>query len=101
MTQSMDMDKIAIVGMGYVGLPLALQFCRSGVSVTGVDIDPAKVAAINQGFAFAGADGLEHLAMLPRRVRYVWHEYPPIACRNPWRILPAPRRARRGVCSIA
>ncbi|HEY1790626.1 MAG TPA: nucleotide sugar dehydrogenase [Verrucomicrobiae bacterium] len=44
--------KIAIVGLGYVGLPLALQFLRSGVEVLGVDIDPAKVASLNQGKSY-------------------------------------------------
>jgi len=39
---STDM-KIAIVGLGYVGLPLSLQFAKSGVEVLGLDIDPAKV----------------------------------------------------------
>jgi UDP-N-acetyl-D-glucosamine dehydrogenase len=39
--------KIAIVGLGYVGLPLCLQFGRGGVEVLGLDIDPAKVEAIN------------------------------------------------------
>ena len=40
---------IAIIGLGYVGLPLSLQFARSGVTVIGLDIDPAKVDAINRG----------------------------------------------------
>jgi UDP-N-acetyl-D-glucosamine dehydrogenase len=44
--------KIAIVGLGYVGLPLSLQFIRSGVSVLGLDIDPAKVASLNQGKSY-------------------------------------------------
>jgi len=44
--------KIAIVGLGYVGLPLSLQFARSGVDVLGLDIDPAKVEAINQGRSY-------------------------------------------------
>jgi len=44
--------KIAIVGLGYVGLPLSLQFARSGVEVLGLDIDPAKVAALNQGRSY-------------------------------------------------
>ena len=44
--------KIAIVGLGYVGLPLSLQFTRSGVSVLGVDIDAAKVASLNQGRSY-------------------------------------------------
>jgi UDP-N-acetyl-D-glucosamine dehydrogenase len=38
--------KIAIIGLGYVGLPLCLQFARSGVQVLGLDIDSAKVDAI-------------------------------------------------------
>ncbi|MGH7979282.1 MAG: nucleotide sugar dehydrogenase, partial [Limisphaerales bacterium] len=44
--------KIAIVGLGYVGLPLALQFTRSGVKVLGLDIDPAKVDALNQARSY-------------------------------------------------
>jgi len=44
--------KIAIVGLGYVGLPLALQFARSGVTVLGLDIDPQKVEALNQGRSY-------------------------------------------------
>lgn len=41
--------KIGIIGQGYVGLPLAIQFARSGVEVLGLDIDPKKVEAINHG----------------------------------------------------
>lgn len=44
--------KIAVVGLGYVGLPLSLQFARSGVSVIGLDIDPDKVNALNQGHSY-------------------------------------------------
>ena len=43
---------IAIVGLGYVGLPLGLQFARSGVSVLGLDIDPAKIKALNVGRSY-------------------------------------------------
>jgi len=46
--------RIAIVGQGYVGLPLALQFARSGVPVLGLDTDPAKVAALNAGRSYIG-----------------------------------------------
>src|SRR5689334_9096014 len=46
--------KIAIIGLGYVGLPLCLQFARSGAQVVGLDIDPAKVAAINAGGSYIG-----------------------------------------------
>jgi UDP-N-acetyl-D-glucosamine dehydrogenase len=39
---------IAIVGLGYVGLPLSLQFARSGVTVLGLDVDSSKVDSLNQ-----------------------------------------------------
>jgi UDP-N-acetyl-D-glucosamine dehydrogenase len=44
--------KIAIIGLGYVGLPLALRFARAGVSVLGVDVDAAKCAALNSGQSY-------------------------------------------------
>ena len=40
---------VAVIGMGYVGLPLSLQFAGSGVSVLGVDIDAEKVVPAQQG----------------------------------------------------
>jgi UDP-N-acetyl-D-glucosamine dehydrogenase len=43
---------IAVVGLGYVGLPLSLQFARSGVRVLGLDIDPPKVEAITKGQSY-------------------------------------------------
>ena len=41
-----------MIGLGYVGLPLSLQFARSGVTVVGLDIDPEKVAACNAGQSY-------------------------------------------------
>ncbi|HEX3797832.1 MAG TPA: nucleotide sugar dehydrogenase [Verrucomicrobiae bacterium] len=49
--------KICVVGLGYVGLPLSLQFARSGVAVLGLDIDQAKVEAINSGRSY-----IKHIA---------------------------------------
>jgi UDP-N-acetyl-D-glucosamine dehydrogenase len=43
---------IAIIGLGYVGLPLCLQFARSGVRVLGLDIDAKKVASVNAGRSY-------------------------------------------------
>jgi UDP-N-acetyl-D-glucosamine dehydrogenase len=43
---------IAIVGLGYVGLPLSLQFARSGAKVLGLDIDAAKVEALTAGRSY-------------------------------------------------
>jgi UDP-N-acetyl-D-glucosamine dehydrogenase len=44
--------RIGIVGMGYVGLPLALLFSNEGFRVTGFDIEPAKVATLNGGGSY-------------------------------------------------
>ena len=45
------MKKIAVVGLGYVGLPLSLQFARNDVSVVGLDIDAEKIALLRRGLS--------------------------------------------------
>ena len=44
--------KVAIIGIGYVGLPLAVTFANAGFEVTGIDSIEAKVAAINRGESY-------------------------------------------------
>jgi UDP-N-acetyl-D-glucosamine dehydrogenase len=44
--------RIGIVGMGYVGLPLALLFSEEGFAITGFDIDVRKVETLNQGGSY-------------------------------------------------
>jgi len=44
--------KISVVGLGYVGLPLSLQFARSCVSVLGLDVDAKKVQLLNNGQSY-------------------------------------------------
>ena len=46
--------RIGIVGLGYVGLPLAIEFARAGFTVHGVDIEPDKVKQINAGRSYIG-----------------------------------------------
>jgi UDP-N-acetyl-D-glucosamine dehydrogenase len=43
---------LGIIGLGYVGLPLAVEFAEAGEQVIAVDIDDAKVAAINAGRSY-------------------------------------------------
>jgi UDP-N-acetyl-D-glucosamine dehydrogenase len=43
---------IAVIGLGYVGLPLSLAFARSGASVIGIDTDPAKPPILNSGKSY-------------------------------------------------
>jgi UDP-N-acetyl-D-glucosamine dehydrogenase len=51
------MTKIAIVGLGYVGLPLSLQFAKCGATVLGFDVDQSKTDALNGGRSY-----IKHIA---------------------------------------
>ena len=44
--------RTGVIGLGYVGLPLAVEFARAGFSTTGIDLDSAKVNAINEGRSY-------------------------------------------------
>jgi UDP-N-acetyl-D-glucosamine dehydrogenase len=44
--------RVAVIGLGYVGLPLALLYCESGFQVTGFDIDERKVSTLNAGGSY-------------------------------------------------
>jgi UDP-N-acetyl-D-glucosamine dehydrogenase len=59
--------RTAIVGLGYVGLPLSLQFARSGVVVLGLDVDAAKVEALNRGRSYIKHIPPEMVADVVRR----------------------------------
>lgn len=45
-------QRIAIIGLGYVGLPLAIAFAKAGRWVVGVDVDARKVAQLNAGASY-------------------------------------------------
>ncbi|MHB8108697.1 MAG: nucleotide sugar dehydrogenase [Syntrophorhabdaceae bacterium] len=44
--------KIGVIGLGYVGLPLVIEFCRAGFQVTGFDIDGTKIATLKEGKSY-------------------------------------------------
>src|SRR5450755_699499 len=44
---------VGIIGLGYVGLPLAVEFARAGFRVLGFDIDRTRVDALNQGICYS------------------------------------------------
>lgn len=52
---------IGIIGLGYVGLPLALLLSEAGLRVTGFYIDPAKVACLNRGESYIHPIEREHI----------------------------------------
>jgi UDP-N-acetyl-D-glucosamine dehydrogenase len=46
--------RIGVIGLGYVGLPLAVEFCHAGFDVTGFDVDGTKITEINAGRSYIG-----------------------------------------------
>ena len=46
--------RVGVVGLGYVGLPLAVEFAHAGFSVTGIDVSEAKTRQVNAGESYIG-----------------------------------------------
>jgi UDP-N-acetyl-D-glucosamine dehydrogenase len=46
--------RIGVIGLGYVGLPLALEFAKAGYRVAGFDLDAAKVRTLTEGGSYIG-----------------------------------------------
>ncbi len=61
MTPEQSTAEVSVVGLGRVGLPLALSFAERGLTVKGIDNDPARLSAVREGrmpFAETGAQDL-------------------------------------------
>ena len=57
--------RAAVVGLGKIGVPLAVQYASRGLDVTGYDVDEEKVNAINAGCCpIAGEEGLDRTKSL-------------------------------------
>jgi UDP-N-acetyl-D-glucosamine dehydrogenase len=59
---------VGIIGLGYVGLPLAVAFAEAGVDVVGLDVDPRKLEAIAAGRSYVEDVAAERLAAVHERV---------------------------------
>jgi UDP-N-acetyl-D-glucosamine dehydrogenase len=59
--------RVGVIGLGYVGLPLVDVFGRAGYSVTGIDVDPRKVDALNKGKSYIEDIPSTHVAALVRK----------------------------------
>src|ERR1700685_1837653 len=46
--------RVGVVGLGYVGLPLAVEFAKAGFTVTGIDVNEDKVRRVNAGDSYVG-----------------------------------------------
>nr|WP_052232490.1 nucleotide sugar dehydrogenase [Methylobacterium sp. ZNC0032] len=62
--------RIGIIGLGYVGIPLALTACKAGFQVVGFDIDAKRVAQINRGESFIKHIPTEAIAAAIREDRF-------------------------------
>jgi UDP-N-acetyl-D-glucosamine dehydrogenase len=69
---------IGVIGLGYVGLPLAVSFAREGCEVIGVDVDARKIEAIEQGRSYVEDVSDELLAEVLPQIR-VSTRYAPLA----------------------
>ena len=56
--------RLAVIGLGYVGLPLAVEYALSGFHVVGFDVDQTKVDSLNRGLSYVGDIANETLAPL-------------------------------------
>jgi UDP-N-acetyl-D-glucosamine dehydrogenase len=56
--------KVGVVGLGYVGLPLAVEFAKAGFEVIGLDVSASKVESINRGVSYIPDVPTETLAEL-------------------------------------
>jgi UDP-N-acetyl-D-glucosamine dehydrogenase len=60
--------KVGIIGMGYVGLPLAVAFAEAGHDVIGVEVDPGRVAALDRGESYVEDITSERLLAIKDRL---------------------------------
>jgi len=55
------MHTIAVIGLGYIGLPTAVIFAQRGYRVIGIDIDAKKVEAVNAGRSYIREPGFDEM----------------------------------------
>jgi UDP-N-acetyl-D-glucosamine dehydrogenase len=63
--------RVGIVGLGYVGLPLAVEFAEAGFTVVGVDVTEEKVTMLNNGESYVGDIPSERLAPLVKNGKFI------------------------------
>lgn len=61
--------RVGVIGLGYVGLPLAVEFAKEGFDVTGIDLDPKRIAGVNRARSYILDVPSEDLRKLRRAQR--------------------------------
>ncbi len=86
---------IGVIGLGYVGLPLAVAFAEAGVEVVGVDVDAGKVASLTAGVSYVEDVASDRLGAVLDRIA-VGTEFGPLAgCEAVLICVPTPLTANR------
>jgi UDP-N-acetyl-D-glucosamine dehydrogenase len=62
--------RIAVIGLGYVGLPLAVEFGEAGFPVIGIDLNPEKISMLNRGESYIKDVASEKVAKLVNQFRF-------------------------------
>ncbi|MBK9230434.1 MAG: hypothetical protein IPO15_06095 [Anaerolineae bacterium] len=70
---------VAVIGLGYVGLPLAVAFAEKGFPVVGIEVDGRKVAAVQRGESYVQDIPSERLAALTNDERRTMEGHQPSA----------------------
>ena len=63
--------RLGVIGLGYVGLPLAVEFARAGFGVVGYDVDEHKVKELMAGRSYIPDVSSAHLAEVVKNGRFV------------------------------
>ncbi|HET6511035.1 MAG TPA: nucleotide sugar dehydrogenase [Candidatus Kapabacteria bacterium] len=61
---------IGVIGLGYVGLPLAIEFARKGFETVGIDLDPKKIDALKAGQNYIQDISDEHVSEMVRTGKF-------------------------------
>lgn len=64
-----EFETVGIIGLGYVGLPLAVALAETGRQVVGIDNDPSKIRSLNALVSYIEDIPSEALSLLPTRIR--------------------------------
>jgi UDP-N-acetyl-D-glucosamine dehydrogenase len=86
---------IGIMGLGYVGLPLAVAFAEEGHDVVALDIDASKVEALRAGRSYIEDIPSERLAAVAHRIQATTHAQPLARCEAVLVCVPTPLTANR------
>src|SRR5512133_1647571 len=86
---------IGIMGLGYVGLPLAVAFAEEGHDVVALDIDASKIDALRAGRSYIEDIPSERLAAVAHRIQATTHAQPLARCEAVLICVPTPLTANR------